>query len=239
MGVDYIRNKFGVLDRIFYLKVAFFLFSFIEIVGEFYNNDSVISFSKPFLMPILVVLYWLLSKVKSTLYIVALVVNWLANLFFISKDFHFVFIASLLFMFHRILIVVKIYKDVKAPSLFPVVVGALPFLFLFLSLINMVYDSMDNNSLIMSICQSVFMTLMGGIALGNYILKNDECSKLLLISSLFFAINLFVLGVKFYYLDFDFLKPISMGFFVIGQFVLCQFVVLSEKAQFLSINEKK
>lgn len=100
----------------------------------------------------------------------------------------------------------------------------------------MVYETMDFFALTLCVLQSIFMTIMGGFALGNYILKNDEAAKMLLMSTLFFAINLFVLGVKFYYLDLSFLKPIAMGFFVIGHFILYQFVILSEKSKKTSNN---
>lgn len=228
MFKDYFVNKFGPFNKNIVLVFAFFMVSAIEIVAEFYQNSIVMMLSKPLLMPILIVIYLLNSEKKSCLYVVALAVNWLANIMFISTDLKWVLIASVLFMLHRVLIVIKIFIDVKMTSLFPVIIGSIPFLFLFLSLISMVYETMDVFALTLCILQSIFMTIMGGFALGNYILKNDEAAKMLLMCTLFFAINLFVLGVKFYYLDLSFLKPISMGFFVIGHFILYQFVILTE-----------
>ena len=79
---------------------------------------------------------------------------------------------------------------------------------------------------------------MGGIALGNYIMKNDKTSKLLLVSAIFYTFNILILGVKFYYLDLPFLKPMSMVFFILGHFSLLNFMILSEKENFFIINQK-
>ncbi|MEC4003803.1 hypothetical protein OX283_003980 [Flavobacterium sp. SUN052] len=212
----------------FALSVVFFLVSFIEIFAEYKMNFRLQWITKPFLIPILATLYLITSNSKSQLYLIALLFNWLANIFFISVEFKFLFIASACFLIFRLLIVVKIFKDEKSLGIFPIILGAIPFLFLFLSLINLVYKNINGVELYLVICQTILMTLFGGFSLANFIIKNTLPSKFLLISSLFFGINLFVLGVKYYYIDFTFLKPIAMTFFILGHFVFYKFLVLNE-----------
>lgn len=72
---------------------------------------------------------------------------------------------------------------------------------------------------------------MGGMSLGNYIMRNDKISKFLLISALFYAFNILFLGIKFYYIDLSFLKPLAMVFFILGHYSLLQFILLSDRVK--------
>lgn len=226
-----VKIKSDVIIKNF--KIAFFLFSFIEIYVEFTENRLFQWFTKPFLIPLLVLLYIFSSQQKSSLYIIALLFNWLANILFISSEAKFIATASVFFLIHRVLIIVKIFKDEKSLGLVPIVLGGIPFLFLFLSLINIVYESIEISQFYLILVQTLLMTILGGFSLGNYIIKNTISSKMLMISSLFFGVNLFILGVKIYYIDLTFLKPMSMIFFVLGHYVFYSFMILNEKEQFL------
>jgi hypothetical protein len=214
--------------RLFF-TITFFLASLIEIYAEYIKDISLQWFVKPLLLPILIILYLFTSKKVSSLYLVALFFNWLANLLFISSEMNVALIASVSFLMYRVFIILKIFKDDKTLGIIPIVLGSIPFMFLFLSLINIVYENINIGQFLLMLFQAMLMTLVGGFSLAKFIIKNDLSSKMLLISSLFFGINLFILGVKFYFFDFVFLKPISMVFFVLGHFIFYQYIVLNEK----------
>lgn len=221
-------NLFSKLDFSLILKIAFFFVSFFEIIAEYFKSDIAIWVLKPFLMPLLIALYVVSSKEKSSLYILALVLNWLANLFFISKEANFVFLASLLFIFYRTVLIFKVYKEIKIPFL-SILLGSIPFFFVYISLINIVFDSMNSNAIYIATLQCLLMTVLGGYTVGYYFLTNDnESSRMFLISSLFFAVNLFLLGMKFYFFDYLFLKSLSVVFFVFGQYTFFRFVIMLE-----------
>jgi hypothetical protein len=169
------------------------------------------------------------SQKASKIYCIALVLNWFANIFFISKDVDFITIASLLFMLSRIFILIKVYHEVKFPSFFPLIIGTIPFLFLFTYLNQLIFENIDFNTMIIVFLQSLIVSIFGGLSIGNYVMKNDVSSILLLVAALFFTLNIFLLGIKFYYLDLTFLKPLSMIFFLAGHFTLLKFVLSSEK----------
>ena len=210
--------------------LIFSLFSLIEIYAEFIENNSLQYFSKPFILPALAAFYWLSTKKQSSLYLAALLFNWVANILFVTINFKLLLVASVLFLLHSILILIKIFKEEKELSFVPIALGSIPFLFLFLSLINLVYESIFGGQFYLILFQVVLMTLLGGYSLANFIIKNTISSKILMISSLFFGVNLFILGIKYYYIDFSFLKPISMIFFILGHYTLCYFMILRERA---------
>lgn len=213
------------------LTQLFILFSIIEIVAEFTDNQVISTIFKPLLLPILLWIYLLSTKKASKIYGIGLILNWLANIFFISKDIDFITTASLLFMLSRIFILIKVYYEVKFPSFFPLVIGTIPFLFLFTYLNQLIFENIDFNTMIIVFVQSIIVSIFGGLAIGNYVMKNNISSILLLVAALFFTLNIFLLGIKFYYLDLIFLKPLSMVFFLAGHFALLKFVLSSEKEQ--------
>jgi hypothetical protein len=100
-------------------------------------------------------------------------------------------------------------------------------------LINLIYEEVFGYALIINLLQSLFISFIGGFALGNFIMKNDEASKYLLAAALFFALNIFALGVKYYYLDLGFLKPVAMIFFIAGHFIFLRFMIISEREKII------
>ena len=210
---------------VFYL---FWLVSAVEIGAEFYQNQAIIYATKPLLLPLLAYFYFVTTSAINKGYLVALLFNWLANLAFIFPSSTFLFFATLCFIIHRSIIVFEIWKFEfsRGIRLKPVLMGSAPFLILFLSVIHLVYTDVFEYELYMLIAQAFVMALLGGIAFGAYFLIHDNASKLLFMSALCFALNLFVLGVKLYYLNIDYLKPISMIFFLLGHVFLCKYMVL-------------
>ncbi|WP_298118946.1 hypothetical protein [Flavobacterium sp.] len=209
----------------------FVVVSFFEIVAEFAQNIFLTSILKPFILPLLLGIYLIKSTSKSVLYILAIVINWIANILFLFEHSKYITLAAIFFIFSKLFVVAKVYKEIKLPSLFPFTIGTIPFLFLFIYLNFLIFQDIDFQTFLITIIHSVVMSLMGGIALGNYIMRNDKVSKFLLVSALFYAFNILFLGIKFYYIDLSFLKPLSMVFFILGHFSLLQFILLSERAK--------
>lgn len=219
------------------ISLLFFVISIIEIVSEFLRNNVLMTISKPFLLPLILALYLIKSVRVSFIYIVALFLNWISNILFLSEEINYVTIASILFIISRLFVILKVYREVKLPTLFPFVIGTIPFLFMFIYLNFLIFEGISSQVFIITIFHSIEMSFFGGIALGNYIMKNDKASKLLLISAVFYTFNILLLGVKFYYLDLPLLKPMSMVFFICGHFSLLHFILLSEKEQFKEVKQ--
>ena len=215
------------------VTLSFFGLAAIEIIGEFLYSDFLISLTKPLLLPLLLFLYWYDSSKVSKFYIVALLLNWSANVLFLSVVSEVIFVATILFMLSRFFIFITIFEKLRSLNFVPILIGSIPFLFLFTYLINLIYEEVFGYTVIVVLLQSLFMSVIGGFALGNYVMKNDEVSKYLLVGSLFFALNIFALGVKYYYLDLGFLKPVSMIFFLAGHFIFLRFMIISEREKII------
>lgn len=227
------KQLFYKKDLLEIVTYTFFVLSTIEIIGEFMYSDFVISLTKPLLLPLLLFMYWYNSDKPSKVYLVALLLNWCANVLFLSVVSDLIFIATILFMLSRFFIFITIFEKLRNLNLVPILIGSIPFLFLFTYLINLIYEEVFGYTVIVVLLQSLFMSVIGGFALGNYVMKNDEASKYLLVGSLFFALNIFALGVKYYYLDLGFLKPVSMIFFLAGHFIFLRFMIISEREKII------
>lgn len=220
------------------VTLSFFGLAAIEIIGEFLYSDFIISLSKPLLLPLILFIYWYNSEKPSIVYIVALLLNWSANVLFLSVVSDVIFVATILFMLSRFFIFLTIFEKLRNLNFVPILIGSIPFLFLFTYLIYLIYEEVFGYTVIVNLLQSLFISVIGGFALGNFIMKSDEASKYLLIASLCFALNIFALGVKYYYLDLGFLKPVAMIFFIAGHFVFLRFMIISEREKII-VNQQK
>jgi hypothetical protein len=221
---------------------AYFLIAAIEIIAEFFKDSFFIAISKPLLMPLLLVVYWCSSKDsnRNRLFILALFLVFIANIFFISNAMQYIVIGSLFFLLYRILIIWVVFKIVKFPGYFPLIIGALPFLFVYLFVANVTYQVLGNKFYLF-ILQGIFLIFFGGFCLGSYIIKSNTSNTYLLISTMLFTATQFILVIKIFYVNFNFLQPLAMLLFVIGQYLLYRFIVIEEKKKkrYLIINKAK
>lgn len=210
------------------ITLAYFFIGIIELIAEFNKDITLIMFSKPLLMPLLIALYICLSKKMNTLFIVALLFVWGANIFFIFDSFTHLLVATSFFIIHRILIIITVFKVLKFPGYFPLLIGCIPFLFVFLIVVNSTY-SVLGNSLYLFIVQGLLLIVFGGYSLGNYILKSNKSNTYLLLCALLFAAAQFIVVMKIVYVSFNIFQPIAMMLFIFGQYLQCHFMLLEEK----------
>jgi hypothetical protein len=215
------------------LTAVYFIISLMEIVAEYFRDIyppyalNAIYFIKPLILIALGILYWKTSPKINYVYVGALLFSWLANMFFISKDFDDIFVGALLFFIYRALSIYIVIRHIKLPGIFPIVIGSVPFLFIYMYLINLTYDAFGEG-LPIFITQCVLISFLGGLSVGNYMLRSNRASTMLLMSTLFFAVTQFIFVIRLYYVDVYIFQPTAMTLFVIGQYMFYKFLVLSE-----------
>lgn len=183
---------------------------------------------KPLLVPILALLYWLKSKERNGYFLFSLFFVLLANIFFISKDFYSIVIASVFLITYRGLIIYVVMKKVIINSFLPVFLGSIPFGALFIYLTFLTMNELGNGLYIYFV-QVLFLSFLGGIALSNYMIEESKKNFWLLVHVVLFAFIQFILVLKLYYLSISIFQPMSMGFYIIAQFGIYKFMLLSEE----------
>lgn len=226
MKNKYLRSKKNKLLKPF---IAFYFFvGCVEIIAEFFTDSFFISLTKPLLMPILICIYWLSSKSRNNIFILGLLSVWVANIFFISNSVDFFVIGTLFFLIYVILIIYMVLKIVKFPGYIPMIIGSLPFLFIYLFFTNISQDELGYRFYLF-IIQGIFMIFLGSLCLGNYILKPNTSNTYLLVSTLLFTVAQFILVLKMFYVNYNIFQPLAMLLYVFGQYLIYHFVILEEK----------
>lgn len=227
MQTDYLENLKNNKTATLFL-LGFFIVSLIEILAELYENKLLIWMTKPLILPFLMLFYLKRSKKISAFFILALLASWVANLFFIEPAFQFIFYGVLFFLIYRILVIFIIVNKVKMPNSVPLILGSMPFIFLYVIVTLFTYDTLGDNVYLFLI-QGAFTIFLGGFSLGNYIMVPNRANSLLLISTMFMAFNQFIFLLKYYYEDANKLQALAMVLFVLGQYLLTKYMFFTEK----------
>ncbi|MGL2966045.1 lysoplasmalogenase family protein [Flavobacterium sp. XGLA_31] len=199
-----------------------------EIIAEYRGDTTWIWITKPLLLPLLAAYYIRRSKRINWFFILALFFNWIANMLFIQSTFNLIIYGVIFFNLYRILVIYIIINKVKMPSIVPLILGSIPFMFIYFSVTIFTYDVLGKN-VYLFLAQSIFTIFLGGFSLGNYILMSDKKNSLLLLSTLAMAFNQFIFLLKFYYNSANLFQAIAMVLFILGQFLLTKYIFYTEK----------
>ena len=205
------------------LLTVFFIVAFIEIIAEINEDKALIWFTKPLLMPLLILYYIKRSHNSNIYFILALVFSWIANMFFIANTYQWIIYRSVFFLIYRFLIIYIVVKKVKTPGLLPAIIGCLPFIFIYFSVCFFTFKELGVNIYIF-LLHGVFVTILGGLSLGNFILSASK--------SMLFALTQFVFILKLFYTNGNLFHALAMVMFVFGQFFLTKFIFLTEKNRY-------
>jgi uncharacterized membrane protein YhhN len=219
---------------------TYFFMAFVEIIAELNKDQVLIIMTKPFLMPLLIALYFCASKKANPLLIIALLSAWTANLLLISDAINLVMLGALFYLIYRIFIMYIVFRNAKFPGYFPIIIGCVPFLILYIFVADITHEQMGGRTYLF-ILQGIFMITFGGFCLGTYILKANKSNACLLISTLLITAAQFILVIKIFYISLSFLKPLAVFLFVSGQFLLYHYILIEEKKRrrYRIIKEKE
>ncbi|WP_295333084.1 lysoplasmalogenase family protein [Flavobacterium sp.] len=234
---DYLRrwNKNKIANL---LLTAFFIVSFIEVTAEYNEDMYLIWLTKPLILPLLMAYYIRRSAKANVFFSVALLFCWLANLFFIESTWNYILLGVVSFLVYRILVIGIVLKKVKMPSFFPLIIGSIPFLFIYASVAIFTFSTLGD-SLYLFLVQGAFTIFLGGLSLGNYMMTSNKPNRILFVSTILFAFNQFVFLLRFYYEEANLFQAISMILFVWAQYLLTKYMLNTEKqkSRYLIVNK--
>lgn len=206
----------------------FFVFSTVEISAEFGGNENLVWLSKPFIIPFLIAYYLKRSKKINKLFLVSLLFSWIANLLFLQNTLDFIWYGVIFFILYRIGVIYTIVSKVKMPSVTPLIIGCVPFVFIYAFATLFTFTTIGE-SVYLFLSQGIFTIFLGGFSLGNYILNSNKQNALLLISTLLMTFSQFLFLLKFFYDAENILQASAMILFVYGQFLLTKYIFHTEK----------
>ena len=234
MKISLLTNRRNISNL---LLASFFMVSLLEIIAEYHEDRFLIWITKPFILPFLLAYYLSITKKMNKYFLMAMVCSWIANLLFIEDTFKWIIYASIFFLIYRILIIYIVMKKVKMPSLVPLVIGSVPFIFIYTTICFLSFEAMGDN-LYLFLIHGIFTIFLGGLSLGNYIMDLNKSNLVLFLSTMLFALTQFLFVLIVFYQNESIFHAIAMGMFVIGQFLLTKFIFLTEnnKSKYDVIN---
>lgn len=218
-----LRKNITTLSGIAYIMLSLFV-----IFGEYEKDIRLISLTKPFLIPVLVVLYLTLTKKINWIYLLALVFIWMANILFITQNQEFIFKATSSYLIFWILITFLVLVNTSFPNRPSFIIAIVPFSFVYCCVFQLVYENIDKG-IYLFFMNGALMIFLGGYALANYFIESNKPNTYLLISILMFTFIQFLVSIDLYFVSTKLFRPIAMLLFVTAQFFLLKTFLSFEK----------
>ncbi len=214
------------------VSTAYFTAAVIEIMAELFQHQVLILIFKPLMPVLLMVLYFLTSERRNILFFGALFFSVVTNLLFIPNSDQMLLYAVMAFLAHRVLAISLVLQLLKTKDFIPMFIGMVPFLLIFFYLLA-ITPEIPLYSFELLVVQNILISVLGGIALANYMIHDNRPNSWLLISSLLFVALQFIVFIEKYYLD-DLspliFRPIAMGLNAFAFYTFYEFVLAHEKS---------
>lgn len=221
------------------VTIIFFLSAFVEVVAEYFRILPLIIVFKPLLSILLMIMYSLESNDRNKLFYLVISTSLITNVLFISNELKFLLYGIIVFAFHRLFIILYLIKLTRLKDFFPVAIASIPFMFLFFYIF---YDTdlLRNDIYFLNIVHNIFISIMGGIALSEYVMNDSVKSTWLLISVILFVSLHFIIFIEKFYINLKIFRPIAMTLNVLCYYSFYKYVMVIEKSYDLNaVNGKK
>ena len=179
-------------------------------------------------IPLLILMYFLASKVKSTLYFSALILFFFAYLFFRENTPFFNFIGAIISLAYRILIFIIVYKSIENKNWLAIVLASIPFFFIYLYALLLIEKEVKMD-FYPWVINGFLTSFIGGMATFNFLFQVKKRLYWLFISAILFVIQIGVFLINKYYFPDEILRMLTIILFGISNFTFYKFVLLQEE----------
>lgn len=179
-------------------------------------------------IPILILMYFLASKIKSTLYFSALILFFFAYLFFRENTPFFNFIGAIISLAYRILIFIIVYKTIENKNWLAIVLASIPFFFIYLYVLLLMEKEVKMD-FYPWVINGFLTSFIGGMATFNFLFQDKKRMYWLFISAILFVIQIGVFLINKYYFPDEILRMLTIILFGVSNFTFYKFVLLQEE----------
>lgn len=200
----------------------------------FYSFSSMFGFEIPekifwFLrIPILIVLYFVSSQKKQLVYFLALLLYQCASVFFTLSSTDSFLLASICSLSFKICLCFLVFDLITQQTKIAVFVAIIPFFVLYLYVVDIVDSSLGNTYYIW-ILNTFFTSLIGGVAIINYVNNSDKKGYWLLISAILFVVQIGAFFINKFYVKSEAIYQIVILAYGISHFTFYKFLILKEE----------
>lgn len=218
------------MKNLTFWTILFLFVATIEVTAEYFRIMPLIFIFKPLISIVLMVLYFKTSTNNDLLYYLTIITSLITNVFFISNDVFCIFIGLVVFIFHRLINIYYIIKVMKIKDFIPVTLASVPF-FMFFFYIFFDSDLLNNQVYYIMIIHNSLISLLGGVALSTYIMKDSSLSSWLMICVLSFVALHFIIFIEKFYIDLKIFRPLAMSLNTFAYYAFYRFILFVEKSE--------
>jgi len=204
--------------------IVFVLFCLIDFYGIYLEKQLMVNFAKPMLMITLFWYYYSNTKQLNKYFILGLFFSFLGDLLLLGTgEVYFIF-GLLFFLIAHVFYIIMVFRVIQASKIKDFIIAGVPFLLLFLVLMNFLYTGLGAMK-IPVIIYAMTISFFGIVSLLLYLQSKTKISLLLLVGVLIFISSDTILALNLFYKTQSFYPLLIMMTYVLAQYLICRFVL--------------
>ena len=208
--------------------IAFIIFSLIDFFGIYLEKQWMIYLAKPMLMTTLFGYYYLNKKSDNLFFVLGLLFSLFGDLFLLGSGELYFILGLIFFLIAHVFYIIMVFKILLEIRLKDFMIAGIPYLLLFLILINVLYDGLGSMK-IPVIIYAMTISFLGVFSLLLFLQSRTKTSLLLLFGVLIFITSDTILALNLFYEKQSFYPILIMTTYVMAQFLICKFVLYLNK----------
>lgn len=211
------------MNKIFPL-IAFILFCLIDFLGIYLEKQMMINFAKPMLMVTLFWYYYSNSKTLNKHFVLGLFFSFLGDVLLLGTGELYFILGLVFFLIAHVFYIIMVLKIIKKVTLKELIISSVPFITLFIVLMNVLYDGLGTLR-IPVIVYAITISSFGVVSLILFFQSKTKNSLLLVIGVLIFILSDTVLALNLFHKKQLFYPLMIMMTYVLAQYLICRFVL--------------
>ena len=204
--------------------IAFILFCLIDFFGIYLDKQMMVNFAKPMLMITLFWYYYSNAKKLNKYFVLGLFFSFLGDILLLGTgEMYFVF-GLFFFLIAHVFYIIMVLKIIQIAKPKEFIIAGVPFLLLFLVLMNVLYAGLGAMK-IPVIIYAMTISSFGIVSLILYLQAKIKISLLLLVGVLTFIASDTILALNLFYKKQSFYPLLIMMTYVLAQYLICKFVL--------------
>ena len=204
--------------------IAFIIFSLIDFFGIYLEKQWMVYLAKPMLMTTLFGYYYLNKKSDNLFFVLGLLFSLFGDLFLLGSGELYFILGLIFFLIAHVFYIIMVFKILLEIRLKDFMIAGIPYLLLFLILINVLYDGLGSMK-IPVIIYAMTISFLGVFSLLLFLQSRTKTSLLLLFGVLIFITSDTILALNLFYEKQSFYPILIMTTYVMAQFLICKFVL--------------
>ncbi len=178
--------------------IAFIIFSLIDFFGIYLEKQWMIYLAKPMLMTTLFGYYYLNKKSDNLFFVLGLLFSLFGDLFLLGSGELYFILGLIFFLIAHVFYIIMVFKILLEIKLKDFMIAGIPYLLLFLILINVLYDGLGSMK-IPVIIYAMTISFLGVFSLLLFLQSRTKTSLLLLFGVLIFITSDTILALNLFY----------------------------------------